>query len=54
MADLAEVLGKRGGSATFADLRTLVSARAIRTGLATGQIRRVAKGVYSLRRRHPR
>ena len=48
MADLAEVLGKHGGSATFADLRTLVSARAIRTGLATGQIRRVAKGVYSL------
>lgn len=48
MADVVEVLGRRGGSATFADLRTLVSARAIRYGLATGQIRRVAKGVYSL------
>jgi very-short-patch-repair endonuclease len=48
MADVAEVLGRRGGSATFADLRTLVSARAIRNGLAAGRIRRVAKGVYAL------
>ena len=48
MPDLVDVLGRRGGSATFADLRTLVSARAIRNGLTAGQIRRVAKGVYSL------
>ncbi|WP_406050078.1 DUF559 domain-containing protein [Kribbella sp. NBC_00889] len=48
MADVAEVLGRRGGSSTFADLRALVSARAIRDALAAGQIRRVAKAVYAL------
>ncbi|WP_432883870.1 DUF559 domain-containing protein [Kribbella sp. CA-245084] len=48
MADVIEVLGRRGGSATFADLRALVSARAIRSALADGCIRRVAKGVYAL------
>ena len=48
MADVVDVLGRRGGSATFADLRALVSARSIRNALDSGQIRRVAKGVYAL------
>jgi very-short-patch-repair endonuclease len=48
VADVLEVLGRRGGTSTFAELRTLVSARAIRNALAAGQIRRVAKGVYAL------
>src|SRR3954462_4595942 len=48
MADVAEVLRRRGGSATFAELRAVVSARSIRTALALGRIRRVAKGVYAL------
>ncbi|MEU8224418.1 DUF559 domain-containing protein [Kribbella sp. NPDC048915] len=48
MADVVEVIGRRGGSATFAELRAVVSARAIRTALAAGVINRVAKGVYSL------
>ncbi|WP_427887688.1 DUF559 domain-containing protein [Kribbella sp. GL6] len=48
MADVAEVIGRRGGSSTFADLRALVSARAVRNALAAGDIRRVAKGVYAL------
>ncbi|MGW6280954.1 DUF559 domain-containing protein [Kribbella sp. NPDC055071] len=42
------MLGRRGGTATFAELRALVSARAIRNALSTGQVRRVAKGVYAL------
>jgi very-short-patch-repair endonuclease len=48
MRDVTEVLGRRGGTATFAELRTLVSAHAVRTALAAGHIRRTAKGVYSL------
>ena len=48
MADVVDVLGRRGGSATFADLRALVSARSIRNALDSSQIRRVAKGVYAL------
>lgn len=48
MPEVVEVIGRRGGTATFAELRTLVSARAVRTALAGGQIRRVAKGVYAL------
>jgi len=48
VADVVEVLGRRGGTSTFADLRALVSARAIRNALAAGQIHRVAKGVYAL------
>jgi very-short-patch-repair endonuclease len=48
MADVVEVLGRRGGSATFADLRAVVSGRSIRNALAAGRIRRVAKGVYAL------
>ncbi len=48
MADVAEVIGRRGGSATFADLRAVVSARAIRNALTSGVINRVAKGVYAL------
>ena len=48
MADVLEVLGRRGGSASFGELRALVSARAIRKALAAGAIHRVAKGVYAL------
>jgi very-short-patch-repair endonuclease len=48
VTDLLEVLGRRGGSAHFAELRTLVSARAIRKALTAGAIHRVAKGVYAL------
>ncbi|WP_433011554.1 hypothetical protein [Kribbella sp. CA-294648] len=48
MAEVGEVLAQRGGSARFADLRVVVSARSIRNALQTGQIRRVAKGVYAL------
>src|SRR3954452_19324018 len=48
MADVGEVLGRHGGSATFAELRAVVSARSIWTALAGGRIRRVAKGVYVL------
>jgi very-short-patch-repair endonuclease len=45
---VTEIIGRRGGSATFAELRGLVSGRAVRNALATGDIRRVAKGVYAL------
>ncbi|MER7250976.1 type IV toxin-antitoxin system AbiEi family antitoxin domain-containing protein [Kribbella sp. NPDC000426] len=48
MADVSEVIGRRGGSATLAELRALVTARAVRNALAAGEIRRVAKGVYAL------
>ncbi|HEY3508951.1 MULTISPECIES: type IV toxin-antitoxin system AbiEi family antitoxin domain-containing protein [Kribbella] len=48
MTDVAEAISRRGGSSTFADLRALVSARAVRKALAAGEIRRVAKGVYAL------
>ncbi|MEV6284226.1 DUF559 domain-containing protein [Kribbella sp. NPDC051770] len=48
VAEVGEVLARRGGSAGFADLRAVVSARAIRAALAAGTIRRVAKGVYAL------
>ncbi|TDD45437.1 DUF559 domain-containing protein [Kribbella antibiotica] len=48
MADIVEVLSKRGGVATFGDLRVLVPARAIRAALCGGEIRRVSKGVYAL------
>jgi very-short-patch-repair endonuclease len=46
--DVVEVLGRRGGSATFGELRVLLSARAIRNALTDGRIHRVAKGVYAL------
>lgn len=48
MPDVVEVLAQRGGSAGFADLRAVVSARTIRNALQTGRIRRVAKGVYAV------
>jgi very-short-patch-repair endonuclease len=47
VGDVVDVLGRRGGSATFGDLRALISARDIRRALAEGRIRRVAKGVYA-------
>lgn len=48
MSEVAEMVGRRGGSSTYAELRALVSARTVRKALATGEIRRVAKGVYAL------
>jgi very-short-patch-repair endonuclease len=48
MADVVELLARHGGSATYAALRTVASARSIRNALAAGEIRRVAKGVYAL------
>jgi very-short-patch-repair endonuclease len=48
MGDLVSILQRSGGSARFADLSGLVSARSIRAALEGGQIRRVAKGVYAL------
>ncbi|WBQ05820.1 DUF559 domain-containing protein [Kribbella sp. CA-293567] len=48
MAEVVEVLSRRQGSATFAELRTVVSGRAIRNALLAGQVRRTAKGVYAL------
>ncbi|TWD80245.1 uncharacterized protein DUF559 [Kribbella amoyensis] len=48
MATVVEVLATSGGSARFAELRAVVSGRAIRTALSSGEIRRVAKGVYAL------
>jgi predicted transcriptional regulator of viral defense system len=43
-----ELLRRTGGTATFAQLRVKVSGRAIRTALASGSIRRIAKAVYAL------
>lgn len=48
MSEVAEMVGRRGGSSTYAELRALVSARTVRKALATGEIRRVARGVYAL------
>lgn len=48
VVDVAEHLRRSAGSATFAQLRASVSGRAIRTALAAGVIRRIAKGVYAL------
>jgi very-short-patch-repair endonuclease len=48
MSQVVDVLHRRAGTARFAELRALVSARAIRTALADGAIRRIAKGVYAL------
>ncbi|WP_405059787.1 hypothetical protein OG474_44635 [Kribbella sp. NBC_01505] len=48
MSEVAEMLNRRGGVATFGDLRAVMSGRAVRRALAGGDIRRVAKGVYAL------
>jgi len=48
VSQVADILHRREGTATFAELRALVSARAIRAALAGGTIRRIAKGVYAL------
>lgn len=48
MADIERLLRRRGGSATFAELRATVSGRAIRSALSDGSIHRIAKGVYAL------
>lgn len=48
MSDVVEVLLRRGGTATFAQLRATVPLRAIRTALDRGLITRIAKGVYAL------
>ncbi|MEV8371287.1 hypothetical protein AB0P21_01020 [Kribbella sp. NPDC056861] len=48
MADVVEILQRAGGSARYAELAALTSARSIRNALQTDEIRRVAKGVYAL------
>ncbi|MEJ1107066.1 MULTISPECIES: type IV toxin-antitoxin system AbiEi family antitoxin domain-containing protein [unclassified Kribbella] len=48
MSEVIEVVRRRGGTATFAELRASVSGRAIRRALAIGAIRRIAKGVYAM------
>lgn len=48
MADVVGILQRAGGSARYADLAALTSARQIRRALEDGQITRVAKGVYAL------
>jgi very-short-patch-repair endonuclease len=48
MSEVVDVLLRRGGTATFAQLRAVVSGRAIRKALADEAIRRIAKGVYAL------
>jgi very-short-patch-repair endonuclease len=48
VAEVGEVLARRGGSATLSDLLAVVTAHAIRSALGAGSIRRVAKGVYAL------
>jgi very-short-patch-repair endonuclease len=48
VSEVIEVVRRRGGTATFAELRAFVSGRAIRRALADGVIRRVAKGVYAM------
>jgi very-short-patch-repair endonuclease len=48
MPEVVDVLLRRDGTATFGELRALVSGRAIRTALTRGVIRRIAKGVYAL------
>lgn len=42
------ILQRAGGSARYADLAALTSARSIRTALERGEVNRVAKGVYAL------
>ncbi|WP_112248861.1 hypothetical protein [Kribbella monticola] len=48
MHDIVGILQRSGGGATFAELRSLVPASAIRRSLTLGQITRVSKGVYAL------
>jgi len=48
MPEVVDVLLRRDGTATFGELRAVVSGHAIRAALAEGTIRRVAKGVYAL------
>ena len=48
MSEVVDVLLRRGGTATFGQLRAVVSLRAIRTALDRGLITRIAKGVYAL------
>ena len=48
MADVVGILQRSGGSASFAQLRGLTSARSIRAALVNEEIRRVSKGIYAL------
>lgn len=48
MSEVIDVLQRRAGTATFGELRAVVSLRAIRTALAGGLMTRIAKGVYAL------
>ncbi|WP_433163386.1 DUF559 domain-containing protein [Kribbella sp. CA-247076] len=48
MSAVLDVLQRRAGTATYGELRGVVSGRAIRAALADGAIRRIAKGVYAV------
>jgi very-short-patch-repair endonuclease len=48
MSQVVDLLQRRAGTATFSELRAVVSGRAIRAALAGGVMRRIAKGVYAL------
>ncbi|WP_132156193.1 DUF559 domain-containing protein [Kribbella antiqua] len=48
MSQVIDILRRRGGTATFAELRVSVSGRAIRGALADAAILRIAKGVYTV------
>src|SRR5262245_59398081 len=48
MSEVVDVLLRRGGTATFGELRGVVSGRAIRTALNRALITRIAKGVCAL------
>ncbi|MGZ0150210.1 DUF559 domain-containing protein [Kribbella sp. WER1] len=48
MPEVVDVLLRREGTATYGQLRAVVTGRAIRAALTDGSIRRIAKGVYAL------
>lgn len=48
VSEVIDVLLRRGGTASFGQLRAVVSLRVIRKALDRGQITRIAKGVYAL------
>ncbi|HEY3555864.1 MAG TPA: DUF559 domain-containing protein [Kribbella sp.] len=48
MADVVEILQKAGGSASYSQLRAYVHGRDLRSALADGRIKRIAKGLYAL------
>ncbi|HEY3510598.1 MAG TPA: type IV toxin-antitoxin system AbiEi family antitoxin domain-containing protein [Kribbella sp.] len=48
MESLSEILGRQGGWATFSDLATFVSRKALRAALARGEVQRIGRGIYAL------